>query len=93
MTRDQAYAAQSLLKKADPYAKVTCEEWGFGSGNWRVNVTYTNPSAGNINLHVVESPVTDTDHAALIIKVAKGKATKRDRTALSRIAAAEGLGY
>ncbi len=68
------------------FSKVEVQEFGFRTGDFRVELWNINPKSGNRNLETVREPVTAKE-AALIARKAKGKATDRDKAALVRISA------
>lgn len=87
MTRDEANATASMFAGMG-FTNVDVDETGsYNSGNWEVVLWSINAAAGNRNSYAVRTPVTSAKEAKLIAKIAKGKATDRDREALSRIAA------
>jgi hypothetical protein len=95
MNFSQAMEAAEIFRAIGGFTKVEVEHPGFYSrqtpeiendGTWRVNLWCVNAKAGNKTVEFVTDAVTEKS-AKLIAKVAKGKATDRDRAALSRMAA------
>ncbi len=90
MTRDQAIAVQVIFRSIGGFSEVRLAVVGgeFGDQNsCQVELWSVNARAGNRNLTVVCDVVAEKE-AKLIAKQAKGKASERDKAALSRIAAA-----
>lgn len=101
MTQDQAVAVAAMFREIGGFTEVRVSQQGgefaLPGNPWEVQLWAVNAAAGNRNLTVVRDPVSPTDDAPAppanlaaakrIARLAKGKATARDRAALARIAA------
>jgi len=93
MTLDQAKQIAGLFRSIGGFTSVEIRQPGGDMAGpdspWSVELWSVNSRAGNRNLTMVRdaAEVPDMTAAKRIARVAKGKATERDRAALARIAA------
>ena len=92
MTREQAQTIAGFFREIGGFTKIEVEqaggEFAAPTNPWRVLLWSVNARAGNRNLTSIENAeeVPNVAAAKRLARVAKGKATERDRAALARIA-------
>lgn len=86
MTRAEAIETEKRLKATGVFTKVSWDEFGFGSGNFRVYVKIEDRRVGNGNMSVYETPLNEKQ-AMAAAKEAKAKARETDARTRANIQA------
>lgn len=96
MNRSQAIEMQTAIAAIGGFTSVEVEHHGFISvvtpeiendGRWCLYLWAVNAQSGNRNCEMITEYTADAKTIGRVARVAKGKATKRDRDAMARIAA------
>lgn len=96
MNRDQAIEMMRKFSAIGGFNKVDVQHSGFlaertpetdNDGLWRVELWLVNAKAGNRTLEEVKDYADNDEFISILAKVAKGKATAKDKAALNRIRA------
>ncbi len=90
MTHESATAVAEIFRGLG-FGDVRLSEFGYEAGRWEVHIWIVNSRAGNRNLFVVDHVPASGREAAILAKQARGKASKADSEALSRMAAERAL--